>query len=255
MGPVSRPGAGAEAHLAEGGGGGRRGRGCEEAAAGRGGRGRGRGPGAGPGWASAVPAPASCHAVSRCCHGVSRPGMGLVTSWWLGWLLADWVQIMLAWPPPPRQYPAPRVSGRAAHAAWPHCAARARRGRGVWCRAAAAAFLVRVCARWRWCGPRPGSFVFISGEMLGPRHRGRARLLLVCWKHADNLGDTAHHHHHHHTITTTSPPQPPHHHHHHTTNTQTDLQLNRYRICQNLPGCHLKTLGGGTETGSLYRRD
>ena len=58
------PGAGAEAHLAEGGAGGRRGRGCEEAAAGRGGR--GRGPGAGPGWASAVPAPASCHAVTRC---------------------------------------------------------------------------------------------------------------------------------------------------------------------------------------------
>ena len=30
-----------------------------------------------------------------------------------------------------------------------------------------------------------------------------AGLLLVCWKHADNLGDTAHHHHHHHHTNTT----------------------------------------------------
>ena len=246
MGPVSRPGAGAEAHLAEGGGGGRRGRGCEEAAAGRGGRGRGRGPGAGPGWASAVPAPASCHAVSRCCHGVSRPGMGLVTSWWLGWLLADWVQIMLAWPPPPRQYPAPRyraalptLPGRTAR---PAPAAAAVSGAGPrpllsWCgcvlggggagrgQAASCLSVVRCSARATEAGP---GCCWSAGNMP------------IIWEIL-------------HTTTTPSPPPP--HHHHLTTNTQTDLQLNRYRICQNLPGCHLKTLGGGTETGSLYRRD
>ena len=59
----------------------------------------------------------------------------------LGWLLADWVQIMLAWPPPPRQYPAPRyraalptLPGRTARPAPAAAAVSGAGPRLSWCR-------------------------------------------------------------------------------------------------------------------------
>ena len=118
----------------------------------------------------------------------------------LGWLLADWVQIMLAWPPPPRQYPAPRY--RAALPTLPGRTARP---------APAAAAVSGAGPRLSWCrevaggagrGHQAASCLSVVRCSARATEAG-AGLLLVCWKHADNLGDTAHHHHHHHHHTNT----------------------------------------------------
>ena len=131
---------------------------------------------------------------------MSRPGMGPGDQLGvLGWLLADWVQIMLAWPPPPRQYPAPRY--RAALPTLPGRTARP---------APAAAAVSGAGPRLSWCrevaggagrGHQAASCLSVVRCSARATEAG-AGLLLVCWKHADNLGDTAHHH----TSTTTTTP-------------------------------------------------